>query len=95
MNQRHFSPRNHPWWRHVPPAERGRRAWHSRRMRIAAWLRQRRHQLVLSLLFYGLLCLLPLLIGQPHLSAYALLPVLLVPPVAYLGYLLAWHEFHR
>jgi hypothetical protein len=50
---------------------------------------------LLILGFYGLLCLLPLLIGQPHLSMYALLPVFLVPPVAYLGYLLAWHEFHR
>ena len=90
-----MKPQKHPWWRHVPPAERGQRARQIHRMRWGSWFRQRRHRIQLILGFYGLLCLLPLLIGQPHLSVYALLPVFLVPPVAYLGYLLAWHEFHR
>ncbi len=90
-----MKPKHHPWWRHVPPAERTQRARQIHLARWASWLSKRRHRLLLILGFYGLLCLLPLLIGQPHLSMYALLPVFLVPPVAYLGYLLAWHEFHR
>ncbi len=88
-------PWQHPWWRHVPPAQRAQRLWQIRRLRVMVWLGLRRNRILLILAFYLLLCLLPLLIGQPHLSAYALLPVLLVPPVAYLTYVLAWHEFHR
>lgn len=95
MKLRQLRPDQHPWWRHVPPAERSQRAWQIRRLRWHAWLGQQRNRIALILVFYGCLCLLPLLIGQPHLSVYALLPVVVVPPVAYLGYLLAWHEFHR
>ncbi len=90
-----MKPLQHPWWHHIPSGERAQRVWQIRRLRVAAWLRARHHRILLTLVFYVLLCLLPLLIGQPHLSAYALLPVVLVPPVAYLAYLLAWHEFHR
>ena len=85
----------HPWWRHVPQSERSERRRAIRRERLHGWLRQRRQWIVLSLLTYGLFCLVPLLIGQPHLSLLAGLPLLLVPPVAYLTFLLAWHEFHR
>jgi hypothetical protein len=48
-----------------------------------------------SLLFYAGLCLLPLGFGQPLLTVLALLPLLVVPPVIYMAYLIAWHEFHR
>jgi hypothetical protein len=48
-----------------------------------------------SLLFYGGLCLLPLGFGQPVLTVLALLPLFVVPPVVYLAYMIAWHEFHR
>jgi hypothetical protein len=55
----------------------------------------RRVRIAAALLFYLLLALIPLALGQPHLTAFALLPLVLVPPVTYLAYLIAWHEFHR
>ncbi|MEB3255358.1 MAG: hypothetical protein VKJ05_03105 [Synechococcaceae cyanobacterium] len=85
----------HPWWPYVPPASRGRRRRELALARLRAALLQRRVAIVLALLFYGGLCLLPLAIGQPVLTAFALLPLLLVPPVVYMAYLIAWHEFHR
>jgi hypothetical protein len=85
----------HPWWQHLPPAERSRRQTQHRRQRWLTWLLRPRQRLLFTLLVYGLLCASPLLIGQPHLSLMALLPLILVPPVAYLMYVMAWHEFHR
>jgi hypothetical protein len=88
-------PGRHPWWRHVPAADRSRRRLELQRVRLLAHLRRRRAALLAALLVYGWLCLLPLTFGQPHLTLLALLPLLAVPPVAYLAYLIAWHEFHR
>ncbi len=88
-------PGGHPWWRHVPASDRGRRRLALLRVRLFGRLRQRRTALVAALLFYGGLCLLPLTFAQPHLTLLALLPLVAVPPLAYLAYLIAWHEFHR
>ena len=44
---------------------------------------------------YLLLCLLPLSLGLVTLTGFALLPLLLVPPVGYLIYWLVWKEFHH
>jgi hypothetical protein len=85
----------HPWWRHVPPAERRRRRLDLIRTRLGSLLVRRRTRILATLLFYGVLCLIPLALGQPHLSLLALLPLFAVPPVAYLAYLIVWHEFHR
>ena len=85
----------HPWWVHVPAGERARRRGELRRARLQSWLRRRRVRIAAALLVYLLLGLIPLGLGQPHLTAFALLPLVLVPPVAYLAYLIAWHEFHR
>ena len=85
----------HPWWRHLPPAERRRRAVQLGRHRLLSGLARPRLRILLAGLVYAGLSLLPLLIGQLHLSLLALLPLVLVPPLGYLTYLLAWHEFHR
>jgi hypothetical protein len=85
----------HPWWRHVPPAERAGRRAELLGARILSLLRRRRSRIVACLLFYALLCLIPLAIAQPHLTLLALMPLAVVPPVAYLAYWIAWHEFHR
>ena len=37
---------------------------------------------------------IPLLIGEALLTVFAVLPLLLVPPVGYLVYWLVWKEFH-
>lgn len=86
----------HPWWQHLPP-ERRRRRDHARLRlrRLRAWAAQRRQLIGLSLGFYLLLCLLPVLLGLPALGVVALLPLLLVPPVGYLVYWLTWKEFHH
>ena len=89
-------PQPHPWWEHLSPerttpALRQRLLW----LRLRAWLGTRRNRIELALGLYLLLCLVPLLLGQPLLSAYALLPVVLVPPVAFLIYWLVWLDFHQ
>jgi hypothetical protein len=79
----------------VPEGERGRRQRQLLRARLLSRLRLRRVRIAAALLFYLLLALIPLALGQPHLTAFALRPLVLVPPVTYLAYLIAWHEFHR
>ena len=90
-----MSVHRHPWWSYVPPDGRNRLRRQVRLQRLWAWLRQRRVRIGLALAVYLLLCLLPLLLGEPTLVLVALLPVLLVPPVGYLAYRLTWLEFHR
>ena len=86
----------HPWWHHLPPERRSRRE-HQRLLlrRLRAWLQQRRQLIGLSVGFYLLLCLLPVLLGLPALGLVALLPLLLVTPVGGLVYWLMWKEFHH
>ncbi|MFO7628567.1 MAG: hypothetical protein R6W06_03430 [Prochlorococcaceae cyanobacterium] len=83
-----------PWWRHLTPAERQRRRQEIRRLRLQAWFRLRGSQIRLALAAYLIFCLLPLLLGQPLLTGFAVLPLLLLPPVAFLAYWLVWEEFH-
>lgn len=84
-----------PWWRHLPPGEQRRRRREIRRLRLKAWLNRRGSRIQLALALYLLFCLVPLLLGQPLLTAFALLPLLLLPLLGYLDYWLVWKEFHR
>ena len=43
---------------------------------------------------YVLVWLIPLLLQQPLITSFALLPLVLVPPVGWLIYWLVWQEFH-
>ena len=86
---------DHPWWAHIPASERSRLRRRLLRLRLRTWVAGSRQRILLTTVGYLLLCLLPLLHGQWHLSVLAVLQLLLVPPVGYLVYLLAWHEFHR
>lgn len=86
---------SHPWWSHLPAERQRQLARELPWLRFRAWLRQRRVRIGLALGVYLLLCLVPLLLGEPTLAAVALLPLLLVPPVGYLAYRLTWLEFHR
>jgi hypothetical protein len=88
-------PRDHPWWRHLPRAERRSIRWELRRLRFQAWWDRRASRTLVMLLIYLGFCAVPFFIGQIHLAAIAALPLILVPPIAYLSYLLIWHEFHR
>ena len=88
-------PDPHPLWRYLP-AERRRRRDRLRLhwQRLFSWLQQRRQRIAAILGLYVLLWCLPLLWGQFMLTAAALMPLLLVPPVGWLVYRLVWQDFH-
>lgn len=85
----------HPLWQYLPEQQRNRRTLiHLRRRRLWAWLKQKRQRIGLVLVFYLLIWSMPLLIGEPLMTVFAVLPLILVPPVGYLVYWLIWKEFH-
>ena len=85
----------HPLWAYLPRERRSRRAlYHLRRRRLWAWLKQKRQRIGLVVTVYLLIWSIPLLAGEALLSVFALLPLVLVPPVGYLVYWLVWKEFH-
>ena len=63
--------------------------------RLNAWLGGRRQRIGLITIIYLILWSIPLLLGQPLISFFAVLPLLLVPPVGVLVYRLVWKEFHE
>ena len=85
----------HPLWTFLPEESRSHQALRQlRRRRVWAWLKQKRQRIALVVLLYLLIWSIPLLIGEALLTVFALLPLLLVPPVGYLVYWLVWKEFH-
>ena len=88
--------RPHPSALVLPPQEqRSRQAlFQLRRRRLWAGLKQKRQRIGLVVIVYLLIWSIPVLAGEPLLSAFALLPLVLVPPVGYLVYWLVWNEFH-
>ena len=86
----------HPLWGFLPREQRSRRVlFHLRRRRLWAWLKQKRQRISLVVILYLLLwSIIPLLAGEPLLSLFAVLPLVLVPPIGYLVYWLVWKEFH-
>ncbi len=88
-------PEQHSLWKYLPPERRNRRqrgAFHFRRLQ--ARLQGRRERVVIITGVYVLIWLIPLLFGQVLITVFALLPLLLVPPVGLLVYWLVWKEFH-
>ena len=85
----------HPLWAFQPEESRTPQALRQlRRRRLWAWLKQKRQRIALVVLLYLLIWSIPLLIGEALLTVFAVLPLLLVPPVGYLVYWLVWKEFH-
>ena len=86
----------HLFWQHLPQERKTRQA---RLMlqgrRLNAWLGGRRQRIGLITIIYLILWSIPLLLGQPLISFFAVLPLLLVPPVGLLVYRLVWKEFHE
>ena len=85
----------HPLWRYLPADQRtpGNRR-RLQRQRLWAWMQDRRQRISLLLMLYIFLWMLPLLWGQVLISLFALLPLLLVPPLGWLVYWLVWKDFH-
>ena len=85
----------HPFWHHLPPEQRTRTARLALNLqRLKAWLGGRRQRVCLTVVVYLLVWSMPLLVGQPVITVFALMPLLLVPPVGWLVYWLVWKEFH-
>ena len=85
----------HPLWRYLPQERRTARDRQLlRARRLLARAQGRRERLVGITSLYVLIWLIPLLMGQPIITLFALLPLLLVPPVGWLVYWLVWREFH-
>ena len=90
-----LQPDPHPLWNYLPAQQRSRRArLRLEAKRTLAWMRRRRQRITISIATYVLLWLIPLLYGQALITSFALLPLLLVPPVGALVYWLVWKEFH-
>ena len=88
-------PDPHPLWQLLPADQRSRRARvRLQAHRALAWMRRRRQRIAIAIAIYVLLWLIPLLVGQVLITSFALLPLLLVPPVGILVYWLVWKEFH-
>ena len=85
----------HPFWHHLPPERRSRIArWALQFQRLRAWMGGRRQRVSLTVLIYLVIWSIPLLVGQPVITVFALMPLLLVPPVGLMVYWLVWKEFH-
>ena len=85
----------HPLWPYRPAKAQTPLARLRLQMRrLWAWLKQKRQRIALVLIGYVLIWSIPLLLGEPLLTVFALLPLLLVPPVGLLIYRLVWKEFH-
>ena len=86
----------HLFWQHQPSERKTRPArWGLRLRRLLAWCGGRRQRIGLSVVIYLILWCIPLFLGQPLISLFAVLPLLLVPPVGLLVYRLVWKEFHE
>lgn len=96
MGQRHSSdPRAHPWWQHVPAGQRPKVLGRRRRDWLLQWLAGTQGKAVMLLALFISLMVAIALVGAGWISLLALLPLVLLPALAYLIYWLTWQEFHR
>ena len=85
----------HPLCQYLPEERRTRRArLQLQRQRCVAWLMRKRQLVGLFIGLYVVLWMIPLLFQQVLITALALMPLVLVPPVGLLVYWLVWEEFH-
>jgi len=86
----------HLFWQYLPQERKTRKErWNLQLRRFLAWCGGRRQQIGLVAVFYIILWSIPLFLGEPLISLFAVLPLLLVPPVGLLVYRLVWKEFHE
>jgi accessory gene regulator protein AgrB len=85
----------HPLWQYLPAKRRTRKEQLKLQLqRLVAWLKRKRQLIILFLVAYIILWLIPLLFEQGLITAFAFLPLILVPPVGLLIYWLVWEDFH-
>lgn len=84
-----------PFWQYLPDERRTRREQLAlRARRLVSHFQRRRERVILVTTIYVVIWLLPLILGQALITVFALLPLLLVPPLGLLMYWLIWQEFH-
>ena len=64
-------PRDHPWWQHVPRAQRRSCRRQLRLLRLREWWERRSSRSLVMLLIYLAFCLGLLVVAQPHLALTA------------------------
>jgi len=88
--------KEHLFWRYMPETRKTRKACLNLYIRrILAWLGGRQQRISVAAIGYIVLWSIPLFLGQHLISLFALLPLILVPPVGWLIYQLVWKEFHE
>lgn len=86
---------NHPFWTYQPSERKTLPARVALQLRrLWAWLQGKQQRLMLVLAFYLIVWIIPWLLGQPLITVFALVPLVVVPPVGLLVYWLVWREFH-
>ena len=75
-----LQPDPHPLWNYLPAQQRSVGSPDPEAHRAWAWMCRRR-QRTIAIATYVLLWLIPLLGGQVLITSFALLPLLLIPPV--------------
>ena len=84
-----------PLWQHLPSERRSLRSQRALQYRRGlAWINRRRQRIGIAVGLYLVIWLVPLLFNQVLITSFALLPLVLVPPVGGLVYWLVWQEFH-
>ena len=83
------------WADYLPPDQRGRRSRRRWRQRLFTRLRQRRVLVGSCVAAYLIWCLALLANGMVFVFILALLPILFLPPLAYLAWWLVWKEFNQ
>jgi len=85
----------HPLWRYLPQERQNRREMLMfRGRRLIARLQGRKERVILVTTLYVVIWSLPLLFGQTLITFFALLPLLVVPPVGWMVYQLVSREFN-
>ena len=87
---------DHVFWQHLPAERKTKRALLIlRARRFWAWMKGRSQRIALLTGLYIITWSLPILAGQSIISLFALIPLMVVPPVGFLIYQLVWKEFHE
>ena len=90
-----FQHKQHVFLLNRPPEQKTARARMQLQLRRCwAFLQGKQQRLGVVLMLYLAIWSIPLLFGQSLITVFALLPLLVVPPVGWLIYWLVWREFH-
>lgn len=88
-------PRKHPWWQYVGQERRSGVLLRRLAGRLNQWITSQQGKLTLVLLLYLSIGLVLVIQGAGLMALLTGLPLLLLPPLAYLLYWLTWKEFHQ